>query len=125
MKLFQLLFLLLLSSPVFAQSGEVFTWVNGNPTLPDCSATVTSSCLTGYILTDATVSPGTVINSTIPATALTYTETPLPGVGSHTYSLVATGKDQSGNSASSVPVTVIVTVPSITLNPPTGFTATP
>jgi hypothetical protein len=121
----KLLWLFLFAVPAFAQSSVVFTWGNGNPSIADCSATVTSSCLVGYTLTDTTFSPGSVISSAILATALTYTESPLPSVGSHTYSLVATGKDQSGNPVSSTPATVTVAVPSITLLPPSGFTATP
>ena len=113
-----LLFVLLSVASAFGQanqSGVIFTWTGtGNPALPSCSSTVTASCLTGYTLTDTTGSTPVVISSTIPANALTYTETPLPSVGAHTWSLVVNGKDQSGNSISSNPVTLTLTVPSLT-----------
>jgi hypothetical protein len=102
-----------------------FTWTgDGNPTWPACSTTVTTSCLTDFTLSDITNAP-VVISSTIPESVLTYTLSPLPAVGSHTYSLFISGKDQSGNAVSSSPVTTTVAVPSLTLSPPTGFSATP
>ena len=87
--------------------------------MPACSCTVTTSCLTDFTLSDITnASSPIVLSSTIPESALTYTESPLPSVGTHTYSLVISGKDQSGNSISSPAVTTTVNVPSITLAPP-------
>lgn len=118
----------LLSLPAFAQTGNVvFTWTgNGNPTLPACSTTVTTSCLTGYTLSDITsLSSPVVVSSAIAESALTYTLAPLPTVGSHTYSLVVNGKDQSSNAISSTPASVTLTIPSFTLNPPIGFAGTP
>lgn len=120
--------LLLFSSSAFAQSpGIVFTWSsNGNPGVPACSTTVTTSCLTTFTITDTTSAP-VVISSTIPSTVLTYTLTPEPAPGAHTYSLALSGKDQTGKaiSSSTVSTTVTVPVPPFTLNPPTGFTAVP
>lgn len=106
-----------------------FTW-QANPawvtTWPACSTTVTSMCLSGYTLTDVTnASSPTVVSSTIPATALSYTLTAMPAAGARTYSLVINGKDQTGNPASSAPVTANVTVPSATPPPPQAFVATP
>lgn len=111
-----------------AQTGSVnFTWNgNGNPNLPACSASVTSACLTTFTLSDITnASAPVVVSSAIASTATTYSLTPLPAVGSHTYSLIISGKDQSGGAISSTPVTTTVVVPGITLNPPTGFSGTP
>jgi hypothetical protein len=83
--------LLLAAAPAFAQSYSkvVFTWTAGSPLWPACSGTVTTSCTVGQTITDITV-PATpvVISSTISATALTYTETPFPSPGVHTWSLV-------------------------------------
>lgn len=122
---------ILFSVPSFAQAAAtgniVFTWTsNGNPTIPACSSSVTTSCLTTFTLSDITsVGSPIVISSTIPSNVLTYTLTPLPSVGNHTYSLIISAKDQSGNSISSSPVTATVAVPSFTLSPPNGFTGVP
>lgn len=127
-KLLAILILALSPFASFAQTGSVnFTWSgNGNPNLPACSGTVTNTCLTTFTIADiTTASTPVVISSAIASTATSYTLTPLPTVGSHTYSLIISGKDQSGNSISSTPVTTTVVVPGITLNPPTGFTGTP
>ena len=122
-----LLILLLLPLGAHAQSAVQFNWTgDGNTGMPACPATTPKSCVSGYTLTDITVATAPVVlSSAIAETALTYTESPLPSVGSHTWSLVVNGYDQSGNAISSAPVTVTATVPSITLNPPTGFTAVP
>lgn len=65
-----------------AQTSVGFTW-SANPawatSWPACSTTVTTMCLSTYTLTDITnASNPVVISSTIPATALSYTLSPLP-----------------------------------------------
>lgn len=128
MKLIRYFLLLLLASPALAQtSGVTFNWAtDGNPGVPVCSATVTTSCKSNLALSDITsLSSPVVINNDIADTLLTYSLTPLPSVGPHTYSLIVVGKDQSGNQIVSPAATATVTVPAITLNPPTGFTVTP
>src|ERR1700761_9305813 len=100
-----------------AQTSVGFTWTANSAwasTWPACSTTVTTLCLSGYTLTDTTGTTPVVVSSTIPATALSYTLSPLPAAGARTYSLVVNGKDQSGNPAASPPVTATVTIPSAT-----------
>lgn len=123
----KLLLLLLFPLPLFAQSAVIFNWTSdGNPTMPECSATVTTSCKTVLGISDIT-SPSSpiVINNSISDSVLTYSLMPLPSVGSHTYSLTVFGKDQSGNAITGTPVTATVAVPSIVLNPPQGFSVAP
>lgn len=119
--------MILMAMAAFGQSTVQFTWTGtGNPNVPACSSTVKTACLSGYTLTDVTTAASpVVISSTIAETALTYSESPLPSVGSHTWNLVVNGFDQSGNAISSAPATVTLSVPAITLNPPTGFTGVP
>jgi hypothetical protein len=123
--------LLLVSAFLFlslqSRAQVVFTWSGtGNPSLSACSDTVKTSCISGFTLTDITTSSApVVISSAIAESATTYTLSPLPAVGSHTWSLVVNGFDQSGNAIASSPATVTATVPAITLNPPTGFQVTP
>ena len=111
-----------------AQTSVGFTW-QANPawatTWPACSTTVTTMCLTGFTLTDTTGATPVVVSSTIPASALSYTLSPLPAAGLRTYTLVANGKDQTGNPAISTTDTTTVTVPSATPPPPQAFAATP
>lgn len=120
--------LIFFSSACFAQTGSVnFTWTgNGNPNLPACSSTVTNTCLTTFTISDITsLSSPVVISSSIAETATAYTLASLPTPGDHVYSLIISGKDQGGGAISSTAVTAKVTVPAITLNPPTGFSGTP
>ena len=65
-----------------------------------------------------------VISSSI-GNVLTYTLTSLPTAGSHTYGLLVSGRDQSGNSKSSVPATATVVVGGANLNPPIGSVVAP
>ena len=61
--------------------------------------------------------------SNIGPAATTYTQTPLPAVGSHNYSLLMVGFDALGAAIASSPATATVNVPApVTINPPTGFT---
>lgn len=111
-----------------------FTWSSTNSATngwPNCSATVTTICVSGYTLSDITV-PATpvVISASISATSISYTLTPLPtpvnGSIVHTYSLVTDGVGATaGSTANSTPATASVSVPSSTPNPPAGFAATP
>lgn len=115
----------LLGLPALAQTPTAvqFTWTDS--TSPVCTATVTTSCVTGYTLTDTTVAASpVVISSAIAATATTYTQTPLPAAGTHAYSLVANGKDNTGNAVASAPATASAVIPFV-LAPPTGFVVTP
>jgi hypothetical protein len=116
--------LLAFSVPAMAQSKVVLTWTSGNTgasALPNCPATSPTSCAKGFILS----MDGTVIasESTLGINATTYTQTPLPAVGNHTYSLVMTGFDAVGAAIQSTPATATVNVPApVVLNAPTGFT---
>jgi hypothetical protein len=127
----RLLWLLLLAaSPALAQSNSVTFTRQANSawatSWPACSTTVTTDCLSGFTLSDITnATKPVVISSTIAPTALTYTQTPAGAAGSHTYSLVVNGKDQSGNPAASTPVTSTATIPSNTPPPPVNFSVTP
>src|SRR6201996_8357020 len=112
MKQFLMLATLAIGIPAFGQSKIVFTWTSGNVgsiALPACSSTVTTSCVTGYTLTmDSTT---TVAGpSSIGPTLTTFTQTPLPAVGSHSYSLVMNGFDAVGNAIVSGAATTTVTV---------------
>lgn len=111
------------------QQYPVFTW-QANPgwssTWPACSSTVTKMCLTGYTIMDTTKATAPfVVSNTIPATALSYTMWTMPGSGKRSYSLVVTGKDQDGNAASSIPVTLTTTIPSAKPGAPLAFTVVP
>jgi hypothetical protein len=92
-------------------SSVVFTWTgNGSGTIPVCKKGVTVACVTNYTLSDITdASMPKVISSGI-GNVLTYTLTLLPTVGSHTYRLLVSGRDQSGNSKSSPPATATLVV---------------
>lgn len=120
-----ILSLLFLASSAFAQTtGIIFNWTgNGNAGVPTCSSTVTSSCLTTFTLTDTTTTTSPVVlSSAILPSALTYTLSPLPPTGTHTYSLMINGLDSSGLPVSSPTISTSVLIPAFTLNPPTGFT---
>lgn len=94
-----------------SSSNVVFTWTGtGKRTIPVCSTTVTAACLTTYTLSDTTNAPSPVILSCSDAHVFSYTLTPLPKPGLHTYSLVISGRDQSGISKSSIPATATVVV---------------
>ena len=92
---------------------------------PPCSKSVKKMCRTGYTLTDVTAtSAPVVITSTIAEEAYTYTLTPLPSPGSHTYSLVVNSfKNSTGKTVYSDPATVTVAAPYMYSNPPARFKA--
>jgi hypothetical protein len=99
----------------------VFTWTYG--ATPVCSSSVTTSCITAFVLTDTTTS--TVVSSTIAGNVTTFTYTPAGGIAfgySHGFSLVATGVDGAGNKVTSSASTTTVTYS--VLPPPTGLTTT-
>lgn len=107
-----------------------FTWSSGNSATngwPNCSSTITTTCVSGYTLADVTNSASpVVISANIGATATTYALTPLPAQGSHTYALVTNGVGATtGSTDNSTPVTAVVQVPGAAPNPPVGFAATP
>lgn len=119
--------LFLFAIPAMAQTAIVFTWTNGNTgssAYPACTSTVTKSCVTGFTLMmdGSTTVAGP---SSIGPTLTTYTQTPLPAVGTHSYVLTMNGFDGVGNAIVSVGSNMVsVTVPApVTLNPPTGFKA--
>jgi hypothetical protein len=99
----------------------VFTWSDSaNASIPACTGTVTTSCLTAFTLTDTTAN--TVVSSTIASNLTTYTYTPTGGIPfgyNHSFSLVVTGKDSSGNVITSPAATTSVTYS--VLGAPTGF----
>lgn len=116
---------LLLALPAQAQSKVVLSWVSGNTgssALPTCPATSPASCVSGFTITmDGTQIAGP---SALGPTATTFTQTPLPAVGSHTYSLVENGFDASGKAITSTAVTASLSIAApVTLNAPTGFSA--
>jgi hypothetical protein len=111
-----------------AQTKIVFTWGNPSATVPKCSTIPTnpSMCMIGQTMTETT-NPATPIpiNQAIDAYATTYTITPLPTKGDHTYSLVSNFLDFSGKPAVTPVVTTTVTVPApFVVAPPTGFSGT-
>lgn len=117
--------LLLLALPAVAQaqSKVILSWVSGNTgssALPTCPATSPASCVSGFSITmDGTQIAGP---SALGPTATTFTQTPLPSVGNHTYSLVENGFDAGGKAIASTAVTASANVPApVTLNAPTGF----
>lgn len=111
------------STLAHAATSIVFTWSDtANASIPACTTTVTTSCLTTFTLTDTTT--GTVISSAIPSTTLTYTYAPTGGIPfgySHSFSLTVNGINAAGTTVASAPVTTTVT--SSVLNAPTGFSA--
>ena len=120
MKKYLLLALLSFTPLAHAATQIVFTWTYGST--PACSSSVTTSCITAFILTDTTTN--TVVSSTIAGNATTFAYTPSGGIAfgySHGFSLVATGVDGAGNKATSSASTTTVTYS--VLAPPTGFTA--
>lgn len=114
---------LIFTIPAMAQSKVVLNWTSGNTgtsALPACPATSPASCAKGFVLS----MDGTVIasESTLGINATTFTQSPLPTVGSHSYSIIMTGFDALGAAIASSPATATVNVPApVTLNPPTGF----
>ncbi len=99
-----------------APTKVVLSWTDS--TTPVCTSAAPNSCLTGYGVSEG----ATVLSSNIAASATSYTITPLPSPGSHTYTLVAVGRDQNGATVVSTPVTASVVVP-FALAAPSGFSA--
>lgn len=121
-KILALALFLSLATVSQAATAISFTWQNGNPTVTNCSTTITKACISGYTLTDTTTN--TVVNSEIVPTATTFLYTPTSGISFgyvHTFSLVTNGFDQNGVAISSTPV--ITTITNNVIAPPTGFTA--
>jgi hypothetical protein len=109
-----------------AQTSIVFTWTNGNTgstALPVCPATSPKACASGFTLSmDGTQIAGP---SSIGPTVTTYTQTPLPAVGSHSYSIVMNGFDATGAAIQSTAATATVNVPApVVIPPPTGLKVT-
>src|ERR1700761_4235057 len=86
--------MMLLVGAATAQTKVVLTWTSGNTgtnALPVCPATSPTACVSGYRMSrDGTQIAG---ESVIGPTLTTYTDTPLPSPGSHTYSLIMVGFD--------------------------------
>lgn len=115
----------LASVPAYSQTKVLLTWTNGNTgasALPACPASNPTSCVSGFTLTmDGTQVAGP---STLGPTAVTFTQTPLPAVGNHTYTLCANGFDAFGAAITSSTVTATVNIAApVTLAPPSGFKA--
>lgn len=110
----------------------IFTWqanplntVNGVNMWPACGTTL-KLCIAGETLLDNTVSTSPVQVATgISPTALTYTITPLPSTGAHSYCLEYNAYDQSGNPVTSSCDQVSVSVPSMVANHPVDLHAVP
>jgi hypothetical protein len=139
-----LLALLLVPTALLSQTASTqyqhikSTWTQPNSTYPSCSATVTSSCLTGYslILTPPT---GTGTANAIPpctptvasnciGNVLTYTWGPggYLYAGTWNVSLAAVYLDPTGTLVSSSAVTTTTVVPSpFVPSPAGGVSATP
>ena len=93
----------------------IFSWVPNpanatNGWNASCSATVKTSCVSGYWLLETT-NPANPFIAGIPAYAKTYTLTPLPSPGVHTYALQANGINAQGAMVHSTKALVTVTVP--------------
>ena len=86
--------------PTQAQKSILFTWIPGvNQGWTPCSSG--HYCLTGFTLYE--ISTGTpVAVAQIPQTATTYTMSPLPSKGSHSYELVQTGTNGTGAAVQSL-----------------------
>lgn len=115
MKWFLPLLLLLAGCPSSAPTPPPppsFVWTgNGNPSIPVCTTTVTTSCLVSFTLKDVTLpmSP-VVVASNIPITSYSYIMSTLPASGIHVYSLSVVGKDAVGNPVISNPATSAITI---------------
>lgn len=114
----KLLYLLLLLMSVGATSYAaaptkiVFTWTDNFTNVQACTATVTTSCIQSFTLTESTTGFSqsiTALNGT-PSTTFTYTQTTLPAAGTYTYSIVAV-EVYSGGTMTSGPATATVVVP--------------
>lgn len=118
-----LLFMATAASPY-----PTFTW-QANPAWstawPVCSATATTMCRNGYTIMDITAPKSPFLVANVAVTALSYTMWKMPPSGKRSYSLVVTGKDQDGNAASSIPVTLTTTIPSAQPGAPLAFAVTP
>jgi hypothetical protein len=127
-KMRRLCWLLLLTFyPGFAQTSLVFNW-HPNPSnfanWPPCSKARKKMCQTGYSLSDITVASAPVlIDAAIAQESTTYTVTPLPSAGPHTFSLVVNARNSSGKPVQSEPASVKVSVPYMFSITPAGFRA--
>ena len=83
--------------PPPAISKVVFTWTGtGNPSLRPCGTGVSIPCLTGYTITD-----GTTVVANPPIDLLTYTLTPAPPAGMHSYGLAVNVLNADGSTSAS------------------------
>ena len=106
-----------------AQTQVNFTWTSGNTgstALPACPSSAPKACVSGYRLSmDGTQIAG---ETAIGPLETSYSQTPLPAPGSHSYSLIMVGFDALGNAIQSGAATATVTVPAVvTIPAPTGF----
>lgn len=102
------------SLPIYAAfpTKITFTWSDPFASVPACSATVTTNCVSSFILTEPVQGFSKTIDATggTSSTIFTYTQTPLPPAGTYTYSIVAV-EVYSGGTITSGPATAIVIVP--------------
>jgi len=120
-----LLLLMLFSSVAVAQTKVVLTWTTGNTgskKLPACTVSAPKHCVYGFTLKmDGVQIAGP---AKLGVLATTFTQTPLPAKGTHTYSLVMNGYDVVGNALASKADVTTVNVPTITVIPqPTSIKA--
>mgnify|MGYP001545100671 FL=1 len=114
MKWIKLLLVLSLATAAYAaQPTQVYlTWTESFNTVPVCSTSVTTNCVSGFQVTE----PVTGLSAFVPSTGGTnttvfsYSQTPLPAGGSYTYTVVAV-EIYSGGTITSGPATVVVAVP--------------
>src|ERR1700689_1566614 len=93
-RLLLLIALALTSSAALAQRSVQFTWAPGsNPGWTPCTSG--TYCLTGFTLYEITTGTPVLMAHTLQTTT-TYTLTPLPSKGSHSYELVQDGIDGAG-----------------------------
>ena len=96
-----LITVLMLSTSVgWGQKTILFSWTPGsNPGWTACSSG--NWCLTGFTLYEITTGIPVAV-AQIPQTSTTYTMSPIPSNGSHSYELVQTGTNGNGSAVQSL-----------------------
>jgi hypothetical protein len=94
-----------------ASSGVAFSWSYTPTSVPVCTASTTTNCVTGFQLSEGSTVLTTVAAST--ATGYSYNLTATPSIGVHTYTLTANLASGSTN-ITSQPVTTTATISAVT-----------
>jgi hypothetical protein len=112
MKLFVAAIILALGASAHAQSKVVLTWANSNTGIAKCSTILTSpSACDGTQVVGETVNGiSTPISSTVDPYATSYTISPLPLDGVHTYYVLQNFLDFSGVAQTTATATTTATV---------------